>query len=126
VPNCECGCGQQAKNRFIRGHQLHRQIPIEVSRTVAETALLSAKRPPPYPAPFDRRLFRLAAEREGTSRDADWQEMRCLECHEIAWTRDPKADLCEDCLWGLMEKLGDETVKQHQLMARQPYNPFES
>lgn len=93
-----------------------------MTQVVAES---QTKRPPQWPQPFDRRLFRLAAERADTPKDGDWMEIRCLECREVAWTRDAKADLCEDCLWAIMNRLGESTVKQNQLMARQPYDPFQ-
>jgi hypothetical protein len=132
---CECGCGQQCKKRFVRGHQLRKPAtwpaiqaaatsPAIPSQTMQE---IIANGPPPHPLPFDHRLFRLAVERPGTLVTNPWRDFPCSECKLQTWTREEKAEygtvICEDCLWRLSENQGEKQVQQNR--ARQPYDPFQ-
>lgn len=146
---CECGCGEQCKKRFVRGHQLRkRPIPPEVSpewNDIQARAMMggnvalerlrgdaigepAVRMPPPFPLPFDHRLFRLAVEPPGTLMTDPWKAVPCAECKEICFTRQANAEygsvICEEDLWRLMEDRGEAQKLQNRTMVRLPYDPF--
>lgn len=125
---CECGCGQECNNRYVHGHHLRKRAPVLEPAVVEAVMEQAAHTPPPWPMPFDRRLFRLAAEKNGTLKTDPWQSIPCASCHEVCWTREQKIEygeiLCEDCLWALSEELGQKQVAQNRTIARAPFDPF--
>lgn len=78
--------------------------------------------PPPYPEPFARGRYRLAADRPGLARENPWRAVRCRECnypcgtqeYELRWLSDI---ICEDCLWRRYEELIELDKKRGPISA---------
>ena len=128
---CACGCGKEVKNKWVRGHQyrmgrgnapLPGQEPVPLPGPQADG-------PPPYPQSIDRRRWRLASERPGTSPLQPWIETKCHECVSKMWTRDPTSTwefggVCEECEYRLRSGMNEQQGRQYNLQARTIHDPF--
>lgn len=135
---CECGCGGEAKKRFIRGHHLRKSVLIDGTQviitepqtvTFSQVADLSFDGPPPHPLPIDRRRWRLAEDRPVTPVTNPWIKTYCNQCRQLMWTRDPKSTyeeggFCEECAYIMREDLRETGNRRAAQMATKPYNPF--
>ena len=79
---------------------------------------------PPQTGPIDRFKWRLAEEPPGTDLTAPWESVRCIECQEIMFRRNPKADMCEFCTYMMYETLSEGRVKQDAVITRTYHDPF--
>jgi hypothetical protein len=140
---CACGCGGLTKKKWVSGHnavyvakmkrqaegQLGASAPATVPTAPPSSLPYSAPAgdiatPPEWPAPIDRRKYRLAEERSGTDLRAPWTQVRCLECREPTWTRDPQSDICEECGWLLRERMLEEESKVMGTRSVRIIDPF--
>src|SRR5262245_24985400 len=72
----------------------------------------------------DRRLRR--AEEQGfPSLDDVYVNVRCTNCNDPMWTRNPtKEDLCEECAYFLRQEVGLAEMRRMTTESSKPWNPF--
>jgi hypothetical protein len=94
------------------------------SPVVVEAAPHGSDAPVPSDPPWN---YRKAADFNLDPPTMPWQIVRCRECNMDMYTRNPaKRDVCEDCLWTLMQQVA-EVEKTRVLRATdRMVNPFRS
>jgi hypothetical protein len=59
--------------------------------------------------------------------EGPWQNVRCRECNMPMYTRNPaKRDVCEDCMWIIMDKLQEFNRAQIKRSENRLVDPFRS
>lgn len=129
---CECGCGRLVRGHWYRNHKWRSgrgNSNPEPDAPVAFPGPEAPDGPPPYPAPLDRRRWRLASERPGTSPFNPWVETRCSQCHEKMWTRDVTSTfehggLCEEDEYRFRTEIQERAGQRFNTQARTVHDPF--
>jgi hypothetical protein len=106
--------------------------PPIVEQTAAPVQAVSSgldQSPPAYPAPIDRRRWRLASERPGTPKTNPWIQTKCHVCLGPMWTRDHTSTwehggICEEDEYLLRSEMSTHNRRQFQVQARTYHDPF--
>jgi hypothetical protein len=137
---CACGCGRETAKIWAPGHN-RKKVGDQLNPTLVEQLAPEPKPepvpvqpnveggPPPHPAPIDRRRWRLASEKPGTSLTNPWIATKCHRCLLPMWTHDQQTTweqggLCEECAYTLITERGVHQWHHFQVQQHRLVDPF--